>query len=78
MGRSPMHLTRCGFPSMPVMVSKHGRRLMRSLTWGWQCHEQPLSMTAQQIALATGSLILDAAALSARPTMDVVPMRARS
>ena len=33
-GRSPMHLTRCGLPSMPAMVSLHGRRLIKSSMCG--------------------------------------------
>ena len=33
-GRSPMHLTAWGLPSMPVMVSLHGRVLIRSSACG--------------------------------------------
>ena len=33
-GRSPMQVTFCGLPSMPVMVSLQGRELMKSLACG--------------------------------------------
>ena len=62
-GRSPMQLTFCGFPSMPVIVSAQGRVLMRSDRCGWQCQEHPLSMTAQHASLASGivSVVADLA-----------------
>jgi hypothetical protein len=73
-----MHLTCWGSPSMPVIVSLHGRLLIKSLSRGWQCHEHPLSMTAQHMALAAPVAAgIDGMTLSrrARPASSALPVR---
>ena len=73
-----MHVTFCGFPSMPVMVSLHRRALMRSLAYGWQCHEHPLSITDQQIWWDKLSLFAGFWLSRARPCLPFRIGRSRS
>ena len=66
---------------MPAMVSLHGRWLIKSPMCGWQCHEHPLSITAQHMESAApngagiaGETLLSKAcpASSARPARPVL------
>ena len=66
---------------MPDMVSWQRRRLIKSLACGWQCHEHPLSITAQHTALAVSVSVCVAGstlprserpASRARPTWPVL------
>ena len=78
-GRSPILATLRRFLSMPVTVSKHGRRLIMSASVGCTCHEHPLSITASTMPLAPAASVssFSAAPAARRPKLSARPWSPR-